>query len=118
MVVARHSIIEDCYQAVLAYGGARSVRFEDCRILRSQKEGIMAAGTVENAATAAQAAAVAGMTRTAVRPGSEEARKVRRSPASQSEFLFPTEGQRPESYHLRPPPPRVHRSPKRRSRRQ
>lgn len=41
--------VEDCLQGLAAYGGAERVVLRGCTILRSQKEGIMAAGTFQNA---------------------------------------------------------------------
>ena len=48
------STIEDSAQGVSAYGGAERVVLQNCSILRSQREGVLAAGSYENAATAAQ----------------------------------------------------------------
>ncbi|KAJ3034342.1 Zinc finger CCCH domain-containing protein 7A [Rhizophlyctis rosea] len=50
----RDSLIEDCFQGISAYGGARQVRVERCQILRSVREGVLVAGTKQNAATRAQ----------------------------------------------------------------
>ncbi|KAF6265775.1 hypothetical protein COO60DRAFT_1633237 [Scenedesmus sp. NREL 46B-D3] len=57
--VAGRSICRPACQAsagVAAYGGERSVQLTRCTITCSSKEGVLAAGMYENAATAAQAA--------------------------------------------------------------
>ena len=54
--------IEECRQGVSAYGGARDVRLRGCVVLRCSNEGIVAAGSSENAATAAQAALLPQLT--------------------------------------------------------
>lgn len=53
-VYACNTVIEDCRQGFTAYGGARSVELYGCSILNTSKEGVLAAGSYENAATAAQ----------------------------------------------------------------
>lgn len=52
-LTAHDVVIEACKQGVSAYGGARRVELVRCTIARTRLEGILAAGTYENAATAA-----------------------------------------------------------------
>lgn len=51
---ARNTTIDSCKQGVSAYGGAKSVQLFGCSISNTAKEGVLAAGSFENAATAAQ----------------------------------------------------------------
>lgn len=46
--------IEECSQGVVAYGGAQRVELVNCSIKNTRKEGVLAAGAYENAATMAQ----------------------------------------------------------------
>ncbi|WIA33214.1 hypothetical protein OEZ86_006360 [Tetradesmus obliquus] len=51
---ATDTTIDSCLQGVCAYGGARSVQLTGCSITGTSKEGLLAAGAYEDAATAAQ----------------------------------------------------------------
>jgi hypothetical protein len=51
---ACNTVMDSCKQGVAAYGGAKSVQLYSCSIRSTRKEGILAAGSYVNAATAAQ----------------------------------------------------------------
>lgn len=51
---ASHTVIEHCMQGISAYGGAKRVELYSCSIQNTNREGVLAAGSFENAATAAQ----------------------------------------------------------------
>jgi hypothetical protein len=53
---ASHTTVEHCRQLAgfSAYGGAKNVELYSCTIHNTSKEGVLAAGSFENAATAAQ----------------------------------------------------------------
>eukprot|EP00878_Enallax_costatus_P012633 GHUV01013196.1.p1 GENE.GHUV01013196.1~~GHUV01013196.1.p1 ORF type:complete len:404 (+),score=83.83 GHUV01013196.1:91-1302(+) len=53
-VSVQDSTIKLCGQGICAYGGARHIEVVNCSIQHTAKEGILAAGTYENAATVAQ----------------------------------------------------------------
>eukprot|EP00775_Hariotina_reticulata_P005368 gene5368-5603_t len=53
-LTADFTVVDHCQQGVIAYGGARRVRLTECSITNTSKEGVLAAGTYENAATVAQ----------------------------------------------------------------
>jgi hypothetical protein len=55
---ARNTRVEECRQGISAYGGARRVRLRGCAVLRCSDEGILASGSSENAASAAQSQVV------------------------------------------------------------
>jgi len=51
---ASETVIDSCKQGVAAYGGAKHVQLHRCSISNTAKEGVLAAGSYENAATVAQ----------------------------------------------------------------
>ncbi|KAJ3106906.1 Zinc finger CCCH domain-containing protein 7A [Phlyctochytrium planicorne] len=54
-IEAYDTVIDGCNQGITAYGGARRVHLERCKILNCRKEGILATGTKQNLASRAQA---------------------------------------------------------------
>ncbi|KAJ3219024.1 Zinc finger CCCH domain-containing protein 7A [Dinochytrium kinnereticum] len=50
----RYTVIRKCGQGISAYGGARRVFIDRCRIERSKNEGVLAVGSQQNAPTRAQ----------------------------------------------------------------
>jgi hypothetical protein len=63
--------INSCRQGVAAYGGAKHVQLHDCHISNTVREGVLAAGSYENAATVAQQAYIDH----SIRPWVSEAHK-------------------------------------------
>lgn len=59
-LAAHGVVVEDCLQGIMAYGGAHAAHVQGCTILRTKKEGLLASGSYENAATRAQALKVDG----------------------------------------------------------
>lgn len=53
-LVAVGVVVEGCRQGIMAYGGARSARIHACTITGCSHEGVLAAGTFDNAATRVQ----------------------------------------------------------------